>query len=91
MVPEREVAVCSADEGQQARNSCPELQIFFLLASHGLIPSCTCTVCIAVDVSMAEQLQQYEVELKTRAVSLSAVGGDKVRPVVLWSAHFTTV
>ena len=30
---------CSADEGQQARNSCPELHIFFLLASHGLIPS----------------------------------------------------
>ena len=61
--------LCSADEGQQARNSCPELSlvvsrhrgaifsvkyqykevvihatpehhIFFLLASHGLIPSC---------------------------------------------------
>ena len=28
-MPEREVAVCSADEGQQARNSCPELRIFF--------------------------------------------------------------
>ena len=28
---EREVAVCSADEGQQARNSCPELHIFFSL------------------------------------------------------------
>ncbi|CAI8038014.1 Ubinuclein-1, partial [Geodia barretti] len=27
---------------------------------------------------MAEQLQQYEVELKTRAVSLSAAGGDKM-------------
>ena len=25
------------DEGQQARNSCPELRIFFLLASHGLL------------------------------------------------------
>ena len=38
-MPEREVAVCSADEGQQARNSCPELCIFFLLASHGIISS----------------------------------------------------
>ena len=36
-MPEREVAVCSADEGQQARNSCPELRIFFLLASHGVL------------------------------------------------------
>ena len=34
-MPEREVAVCSADEDQQARNSSPELRIFFLLASHG--------------------------------------------------------
>ena len=34
------IHVCSADEGQHARNSCPELRIFFLLASHGLIPSC---------------------------------------------------
>jgi hypothetical protein len=32
----------------------------------------------AVDASMAEQLQQYEVELKTRAESLSAAGGDKM-------------
>ena len=41
MVPEREVVVCSADEGQQARNSCPELPIFFfLLASHGVLCSC---------------------------------------------------
>ena len=45
-MPEREVAVCSADEGQQARNSCPELRIFFLLASHGLIPSCTNLVAV---------------------------------------------
>ena len=37
VMPEREVAVCSADEGQQARNSCPELPIFFLLASHGVL------------------------------------------------------
>ena len=37
VVPEREVVVCSADEGQQARNSYPELRIFFLLASHGLL------------------------------------------------------
>ena len=29
--------VRSADEGQQARNSCPELRIFFLLASHGTL------------------------------------------------------
>ena len=36
-MPEREVAVYSADEGQQARNSCPELRIFFLLASHGVL------------------------------------------------------
>ena len=28
VMPEREVVVCSADEGQQARNSCPELHIF---------------------------------------------------------------
>jgi hypothetical protein len=35
-------------------------------------------VCAAVDASMAEQLQQYEVELKTRAESLSAAGGDKM-------------
>ena len=34
VMPEREVAVCFADEG---RNSCPELRIFFLLASHGLL------------------------------------------------------
>ena len=33
VMPEREVAVSSTDEG---RNSCPELPIFFLL---GLIPS----------------------------------------------------
>ena len=37
MMPEREVAVCSADEGQQAQNSCPELCIFFLLVSHGVL------------------------------------------------------
>ena len=30
-MPEREVEVCSADEGQQAPNSCPELHIFFSL------------------------------------------------------------
>ena len=36
-MPEREFAVCFADEGLQARNSCPELPIFFLLASHGLL------------------------------------------------------
>ena len=30
-MPEREVAVCSAYEGQQARNTCPELRIFFSL------------------------------------------------------------
>ena len=29
LMPEREVVVCSADEGQQAWNSCPELPIFF--------------------------------------------------------------
>ena len=29
-MPEREVVVCSADDGQQARNSCPELHIFFI-------------------------------------------------------------
>ena len=34
VMPEREVVVCSADEGQQAR-SCPELRIFYLLESHG--------------------------------------------------------
>ena len=39
VMPEREVAICSADEGQHARNSCPELRFFFLLAPHGLIPS----------------------------------------------------
>ena len=33
MMPEREVVVCSTDEGQQA---CTELRIFFLLASHGI-------------------------------------------------------
>ena len=49
------------------------------------------TVCAAVDASMAEQLQQYEVELKTRAESLSAAGGDKVCPVLLWSAHLKMV
>ena len=42
VMPEREVMVCSSDESQQARNSCQELRIF-LLASHGLIPSCGCT------------------------------------------------
>ena len=36
-MPERKVAVCSADEDQQARNRCPELRIFFLLASHGVV------------------------------------------------------
>ena len=30
VMPEREVGVCSADEGQQALNSCPELCIFSL-------------------------------------------------------------
>ena len=40
VMPEREVAVCSADEGQQARNSCPELPIFFLLESHGIFYMC---------------------------------------------------
>ena len=30
VMPEREVVVCSADDGQQARNSCPELHIFFI-------------------------------------------------------------
>ena len=30
VIPEREVGVCSADEGQQARNSCPELPSFSL-------------------------------------------------------------
>ena len=34
VMPEREVAVCFADE---ARNSCPELCLFFLLASCGLL------------------------------------------------------
>ena len=37
VMPEREVGVCFADEGQQTRNSCPELPIFFLLASHCLL------------------------------------------------------
>ena len=37
VMPEREVGVCFADEGQQTRNSCPELPIFFLSASHCLL------------------------------------------------------
>ena len=36
-MPEREVAVCSADEGQRGRNRCPDLRIFYLLASHGIL------------------------------------------------------
>ena len=43
VMPEREVVVCSAVEGQQAQNSCPELLIFFLLASHGFFSTCVCT------------------------------------------------
>ena len=39
-MPEREVAVCSTDE---ARKSCPELRIFFLLASHGVLLHGMCT------------------------------------------------
>ena len=39
-MPEREIAVCSADEGQQAPNSCPRAPIFFLLASHGVFYMC---------------------------------------------------
>ena len=31
---------CTVVRTLQARNSCPELCLFFLLASHGLIPSC---------------------------------------------------
>ena len=50
VMPEREVGVCSADEAQQARNSCPELHHF----SHGITWSNTfmyihmheyCTIC----------------------------------------------
>ena len=37
VMPEREVAVCSADEGQRGRNRCPDLRIFYLLASHGIL------------------------------------------------------
>ena len=47
-MPEREVTVCSADEGQQARSSCPELRIFFSLSITwsntfmGMIGHATC-------------------------------------------------
>ena len=44
VMPEREVAVCSADEGQQARNSCPELRFFYLLASHGILLHVICYI-----------------------------------------------
>ncbi|CAI8048849.1 hypothetical protein GBAR_LOCUS26924 [Geodia barretti] len=36
-MPEREVVVCFADEGQQARNSCPELPIFSFLSWHHMV------------------------------------------------------
>ena len=37
VMPEREVVVCFADEGQQARNSCPELPIFSFLSWHHMV------------------------------------------------------
>ena len=62
VVPEREVVVCSADEGQQARNSCPELRIFFLLASHGILFHVNALAgygCLLVSLPRPNPLCQY--------------------------------
>ena len=40
VMPEGEVAVCFADEGQQARNSCPEFHFFFSLGTTWSIFTC---------------------------------------------------
>ena len=70
VMPEREVAVCSADEGQQARNSCPELHIFFLLASHGILFMCVC-VCVQLvaDVVAAELAVEQNVSSVDKVVN----------------------